>query len=61
MRNWLRNQQLGGTTGALSDMRVLILTVIVAVFIVPVSDILRRTGWNGWLSLLWLIAGVNIF
>jgi hypothetical protein len=36
------------------------LAMILALVIYPIGRILRRIGWNPWLSLLWLVPGVNI-
>jgi hypothetical protein len=46
--------------GGFGIWHIVILAILVVVFILPISKILQRAGWNGWLSLLWLIPGVNI-
>lgn len=36
------------------------LLVIAAIHLIPISKILRRAGWNGWLALLWALPLVNL-
>jgi predicted PurR-regulated permease PerM len=46
--------------GTFSMWHIVILALVLSIVIYPISKILRRAGWNGWLSLLWLIPLVNI-
>ena len=46
--------------GGLSVYHILILTIVVAIYLVPIAKILGRAGWNPWLVLLWIVPFVNI-
>ena len=39
---------------------LMVLAFVAVVFIYPISRILKRIGWNPWLSFLWLIPVVNV-
>lgn len=52
-----------GTMDSMYTMSIghaLIMAIFVAIFLIPISKVLRRAGWNGWLCLLWLIPLVNV-
>jgi len=36
------------------------LVLFAVIYLIPISKILRRAGWNGWFSLLWAVPIVNI-
>ncbi len=44
----------------LSIWHILILAIVLAAYLVPISNVLGRAGWNRWLVLLWLFPGINI-
>lgn len=46
--------------GIFSIWHILIIILVGYIVIYPISRILRRIGWNPWLSLLWLIPVLNI-
>ncbi|RRN64655.1 hypothetical protein [Caulobacter sp. 602-1] len=46
--------------GSLGPVHWIIVLVVVATYIIPVAQILRRTGFSGWLAVLALIPLVNL-
>lgn len=45
--------------GSLGPIHWIIVIVVLATYIIPVAQILRRAGFSGWLAALALIPGVN--
>jgi len=46
--------------GSFGPIHWIIVLVVVATYLVPVTQILRRTGFSGWLCVLALIPMVNL-
>ena len=46
--------------GGLSLWHLILLALILSIVLVPISKILRRVGFSGWLAILYVIPGVNL-
>lgn len=46
--------------GSMSFIHWIIVAVILATYLIPVAQILRRTGFSGWLAVLSLIPLANV-
>lgn len=46
--------------GSMSYIHWVIVLVMLATYLVPVAQVLRRTGFSGWLAVLALIPLVNL-
>lgn len=46
--------------GSFGPVHWIIVVAVLAIYIVPVSRILRRTGFPGWLAVLALLPGINL-
>lgn len=46
--------------GSLGPVHWVIVLIVLATYLVPVGQVLRRAGFSRWLTLLALIPGVNL-
>jgi hypothetical protein len=46
--------------GSMSFIHWVVVLVMLATYLIPVAQILRRTGFSSWLAVLALIPGVNV-